>query len=394
MIRNSKLQFVVVIFCGFLAGMVSPAFSQSTQEIEKHLNDEKRELNKLRDKIARNNKELSTKGKEESNILKTLEILGDRSRLKERELKIYHWNMEMNKNKLARIEKNIQTVESQLEKQKRIVRERLRMIYKEGDMFMVKVLFSADNYSDLLQRLKYMEMIMSYDSRNFKDYALRLEKLNRDKIKLEEGRKSLLGLEESALIKVKELNREKKTKSRFLKKIMGQQVYLVQTRKELMKASEALNDLISKLEEKRILGQKIGLDDVKGRLDWPVPGKILNRFGKKRDRKLGAYIVNNGVSLKASKGTPVKSVFHGKVLYTGFLEGYGNLIIVGHGNNYHSLYGHLDKIKVAKGDTVKEGQIVGKSGESGSLEGETLYFELRHQGKPIEPMKWFRVARK
>jgi len=392
---NRKFIFqLVIVLCGLFLGMVSIAFSQSSQEIEKHLKDEKTELHKLRDKISRNNKELSSKGREESHILKTLEILEDRSRLKERELKIYHWNMEINKNKLARIGKNIQTVESQLEKQKRIVRERLRMIYKEGDMFMVKVLFSADNYSDLLQRLKYMEMIMSYDSKNFKEYALRLEQLNQEKIKLEEGRKSLLGLEKAALVKVKELNQEKKTKSQFLKKIMGQQVYLVQTRKELMKASEVLNDLISKLEEKRILGQKIGLDDVKGRLNWPAPGKLLNRFGKKRDRKLGAYIVNNGVSLKVSKGTPVKSVFHGKVLYTGFLEGYGNLIIVGHGNNYHSLYGHLDKIKVSKGDSVREGEIVGKSGDSGSLEGETLYFELRHLGKPIEPMKWFRVARK
>jgi septal ring factor EnvC (AmiA/AmiB activator) len=302
--------------------------------------------------------------------------------------------MEINKKKLSRIGKNIQTVESQLEKQKQIVRDRLRMIYQEGDLFLVKVLFSADSYSDLLQRLKYMEMIMSYDSRNFKDYALRLDQLNREKRKLEEGRQSLQELEQAALKKVEELNKEKETKSRFLKKIMGQQVYLIQTRKELMKASYNLNDLISKLEEKRILGQKIGLDDVKGRLNWPASGKLLNRFGKKRDKKLGAFIVNNGVSLKVTKGTPVKSIFHGKVLYTGFLEGYGNLIIVGHGNNYHSLYGHLDKIKVSKGDLVKEGELLGKSGDSGSLEGETLYFELRHQGKPIEPMKWFRVAGK
>ena len=116
MSRSLNFKIIGTFFCLIIIGAGSSAFSQSSQDVEKHLKDEKRELKKLREKIARNNKELSSKGREESNILKTLEILGDRSRLKERELKIYHWNMEINKKKLSRIGKNIQTVESQLEK--------------------------------------------------------------------------------------------------------------------------------------------------------------------------------------------------------------------------------------------------------------------------------------
>jgi septal ring factor EnvC (AmiA/AmiB activator) len=76
------------------------------------------------------------------------------------------------------------------------------------------------------------------------------------------------------------------------------------------------------------------------------------------------------------------------------LEGYGNLIIVGHGKDYHSLYGHLDNIITQVGKTIRTDQIIGKSGDTGSLVGESLYFELRHKGKPIEPTKWFRVARR
>ena len=102
----------------------------------------------------------------------------------------------------------------------------------------------------------------------------------------------------------------------------------------------------------------------------------------------------NGINLRAKKGTPVKSVFFGKVLFTGFLEGYGNLVIIGHGNKYHSLYGHLDTIQVKTGDVVEEGKKIGLAGDSGSLMGETLYFELRHGGKPIEPTSWFRLAKK
>ena len=92
--------------------------------------------------------------------------------------------------------------------------------------------------------------------------------------------------------------------------------------------------------------------------------------------------------MRVEKGAPVRSVFNGKVLYTGTLDGYGNIIIIGHGMNYHSLYGHLDEIISSTGKTVRSGQIIGRSGDSGSDKGEALYFEMRYKGKPIEPTVW------
>lgn len=123
-------------------------------------------------------------------------------------------------------------------------------------------------------------------------------------------------------------------------------------------------------------------------------GKVLNRFGRVRDKRFDSYIINNGVNLKVKKGTEVHSIFEGSVLFAGSLEGYGNLIIVGHGHQYHSLYGHLDRIKVQPGDHVSEGQMIGSSGDTGSLVGETLYLELRHQGKPIDPAPWLQTAKR
>jgi len=90
----------------------------------------------------------------------------------------------------------------------------------------------------------------------------------------------------------------------------------------------------------------------------------------------------------------VRSVFNGKVLYTGTLEGYGNIIIVGHGLNYHSLYGHLDEITTLSGKDVRSGQIIGRSGDTGSRLGESVYFEMRHNGKPIEPTAWLIKSKK
>ncbi len=121
----------------------------------------------------------------------------------------------------------------------------------------------------------------------------------------------------------------------------------------------------------------------------PLYGRILNKFGKKRVKEYDSYIVYNGINVMAKKGSEVKAVFDGTVLYTGELEGYGNLVIIGHGKEFHSLYGHLDNINVSTNRLVKTGEIIGLSGDSGSLEGETLYFELRKNGKPIKPNPWF-----
>ncbi len=167
------------------------------------------------------------------------------------------------------------------------------------------------------------------------------------------------------------LNKEKKLNRRL--------------RDELVQSSKQLNQLISRLENKMIHGEGIDIIDKKGSLLPPAKGDLLNKFGRKRDGKFNTYIVYNGINIKTPKGTPVRSVFDGEVLYTGILEGYGNIIIIGHGKNYHSLYGHLDEIIASTGKTVRSRQIIGRSGDTGSLLGESLYFEMRHKGKPIEP---------
>ena len=89
-----------------------------------------------------------------------------------------------------------------------------------------------------------------------------------------------------------------------------------------------------------------------------------------------------------------RAVFDGEILYTGTLDGYGNIVIIGHGHEYHSLYGHLDEIITQVGKSVRLGQIIGHSGDTGSILGESLYFEMRHKGNPIEPTAWLNQSKK
>ncbi len=378
----------------FVVHCASAYAGDSAERLQTRLEEEKSKLEQLRSKIEKQEQKMSLVAEKETSLLRTLSQTGDRLKLKEKELEVYKWNIQINRAKAFNLDADIQESERLLDRQKLILAKRLRTIYKEGPLFPIKVLFSAENMNDLLQRVKYMEMVTSYDASIFQRHYEKLRSLEAEKDNLMQTRAKLLELEQEAITKKEEINREKEEKARFLNKLKNEKSMVLLARKELFGASESLTDLIMNLEKKLAEGEGLNILESKGYLDMPVQGKVLNRFGKKRDKDYDTYIVYNGINIGVPKGTFVRSVFDGKVLYAGSLDGYGNIIIVGHGENFHSLYGHLDEIITSVGKKVRSGQIIAKSGDSGSLVGEALYFELRKDGKPIEPTSWFRWEKK
>ena len=158
---------MTIVFC-----WAGPVYSgdPSEKEIEKLIQGEKSELEALKKKIEKQAREISSMGKKESKILKTLESLENKKKVRERELKIYRWNIKINKKQLDQLSRKIKITERYLARQENMLGKRLRTLYKEGKMFPVKILFSAEDYSDLIQKVKYMDLLMSHDSRNFKNY--------------------------------------------------------------------------------------------------------------------------------------------------------------------------------------------------------------------------------
>ena len=379
--------FVLVLLFFASTGFAS---KKSTKEINALLDDEKKELIILKKKIADQDKLISSVGKKEGQLLRNLRRVDNQIKLKARELKVYQWNFLINKKKLAKLEKKFKAKSKNLITQKKLLGKRFRQIYKEGPVFPLKIFFSSNNTSEFLQHIKYMELIAQHDINLMYDYKSQLDAMKAEKKSLLAVRSKLVRLEKNALSKRLEFKNSRKNKKRFLKKILKKKKFRIQTLKELKNASSNLNDLITKLLSKLVSGEGLDILDKRGRLHLPVKGKILNKFGRQKDKQYDSFIVHNGINIKARTGTLVRSIFNGKVLYTGELEGYGNLVIIGHGKDYHSLYGHLDKIKVEPNQVVQIGDIVGLTGESGSLVGETLYLEIREKGKPVEPLSWFK----
>jgi len=384
--------FKVILFVFFISTInENAALSKinNTNEIDSLLEDEQGELEDLKQKIKKQELAIARVGKKESVTLKNLQVIGNKLKLKERELNIYKWNFKNNQKKLLSIEPRLKKTEQKIKIQQSILAARLRSIYKNGPLFPLQIMFSSNDINGLFRNIKYMNLIAEKDADLLQNYKSKYIEFKKNKMSLYAVRAKLISLEKKAKSKKNEIIRVRNEKSKILKNIKKKKYVYRKVKEELLDASMNLNKLIDKLLVKIISGEGLDISDKKGRLNMPINGKILNKFGKKRVKEYDSYIVYNGINVRAPKGSPVKAVFDGTVLYTGELEGYGNLIIIGHGKEFHTLYGHLNLIKVAANSVIKRGEVIGLSGDSGSLEGETLYFELRQNGKPIEPNPWF-----
>ena len=132
-----------------------------------------------------------------------------------------------------------------------------------------------------------------------------------------------------------------------------------------------------------------GFGRLRGRVPWPVDGAVIEvAFGKVVNARFNTVTQQNGLDLRVHEGAEVRAVGTGQVAFAGWFRGYGNLVIVDHGDGYHTLYAHLAAVARKAGDMVEAGDLVGLVGDTGSLKGAYLYFELRANGKPVDPMPW------
>ncbi|MFQ5543500.1 MAG: murein hydrolase activator EnvC family protein, partial [Nitrospiria bacterium] len=131
----------------------------------------------------------------------------------------------------------------------------------------------------------------------------------------------------------------------------------------------------------------------RGRLEWPKGGKVASLFGRQKHPKFDTMIYRKGIEIAPSRGSEVRSVYDGTIVYADWFRGYGLVIIIDHGENYYSLYAHLNKVLVSVGDMVKKERMIGEVGKTGLSRDPKLYFEIRHEGEPVNPLVWLQKRR-
>jgi septal ring factor EnvC (AmiA/AmiB activator) len=364
----------------------------------KAISEREEKLSDLDKKIKDEKEELKKAEQQESKTLKQLDDINKELSKNKNKLNSLNGRLKNLKKTTVDLEDQIKDITRDITEQKKLFNQRLTALYRyQQSGGMLRTVFSSTSYLDLSRRTKFIVMVLDQDRQTISTFLEQISSIEEKKTALQENRKSLEDTKERITDEKKQVTKKKKTQSELLKKIQQEKESHRVNVERLEREARELQSLIDSLEKQQVKGKvpsppvkSTRFAKLKGKLPFPVQGKILSRYGKKVDPKLNTTFFQKGIEIAADKGDEVRAIHQGKVLYAQPFKGYGKIIIVDHGDSYYSLSGHLSKILKTPGDRVEAGEVIALAGETGSLKGPLLYFELRHQGKTVDPLPWLR----
>lgn len=369
----------LILFCGEL---------HAQNGVAKHHD----RLRKIRDEINRVEKEIKTNEKQESSELYRLSNLDLEIDMTQSIIRNLKTEQKQKEGEIAKIEQDLETTKRELAQLKKLFSKRLVYIYKYGRMKDLELLLTARSINDGLLWLEYQKRLSENDYRNYvkiKEKQAQIAR-NRDLLTIELGEKRKLLAEKIG--KEQKLKRDKSKRQKILISIRHNTSLLRDQLADKEKAAEEIRKLIFQLEqspqEQPLLPPETLFADLHGRMLWPTTGKIVTRFGKYKHPELKTVTENIGIEIEAPLGSPVKAVASGKVTAITWQRGRGTIVIVSHYGGYYSVYTHLEEIRVDLLEQVEMGQVIGTVGESGSIKGPILHFEIWKGTEKLDPEDW------
>jgi septal ring factor EnvC (AmiA/AmiB activator) len=386
-IKSFRGFFYLIIFLSFTPSIYADFDSglddEQRQEKKHELKKLRQHMGELRQKIEgkQQQKDFATK------FLKDIEVrIGERAYV----LKKTNRHLRKQKRELKKLKQQQKKTKNQLASQRNILSEQIRAAYMIGRQEYLKLLLNQENPAVIGRTLTYYDYFHKARSQHIDEAVVTIEKLNQltvqVKIKAQEL-KSLRKQQQAEKQKleddfidrsiiIKTLEKELASQGNRLKKLVADEQLLQQLLKGIRKI---MPSMLTEIDDRETFSKR------RGRLKWPVKGKVGRFFGKSRK---AANLKWNGVLISSTEGNDVKAISHGRIAYADWLRGYGMLVIIDHGDGYMTLYGYNQALYKETGDWVEEGDVIATVGRSGGQLKSGLYFEVRVKGQPSNPVKW------
>jgi len=357
---------------------------QDTSEFEKRLAKIHEEIRVLRARI-------DEARKKESELLSRLERISLSRKIVRNELAALNLQSEKLTNDLAATRERIAGLRERLSREQRSIEKTLVTLYKYGRFDFVQFLLQAENMNAVFSESRLLTLLVSHQQDVISRYLKTMADLRSAEDEQKKQKAEVAGLIADSTRKKQELETQEAENRKLVQEIRKSREKYTQALQEQQERAKQLQSLMDRLASQEIIlpFRFVPLYEKKGKLPWPVSGKVITRFGI--EPYLNTQTMNNGIEIAPPKENTIVNAIHaGKVVYADYFQGYGNLLIIDHGMNYYSLYGHCDEFLVKKGDFVREEQPIAIAGDSGSLKGVSLYFEIRYKSKPLDPLQWLK----
>jgi len=386
-----RLIIIVIIFSFILPGK-TPGQNQQV-DLENAIQTRKIELDSIQFSLQDKKQKVQVLEGQEKQHLQTLYSIEEQLNLNNQLLTKIGKQIEDINSLVASMETQLEISRKDLENRQQFLNDRLVWIYKRSRFSSTASILSAGDFSQAARRLYMFSLLNRYDRNVLSEIEALIARIETEKTELAKQKETIISLQAEKQNQAQIIKQNRLKRQGLLKE--------VRTQKDIeIKGIEQLNEdqgrlaaiLETLLENQKILDKQAAAEfnNLKGKLLWPVQGKILRAFGKIKDKKYNTVISNPGIDINASVGTSVVASSTGEVAYISWLRGYGSFVILDHGGGYYSLYAHLDDINVESGQFVIAGEAIGTVGETGSLTEPVMHFELRYGKEQLDPIPWLR----
>jgi septal ring factor EnvC (AmiA/AmiB activator) len=377
------------IFCFIALTILFSVFLQRVFAAGEDLDANRKELEEIRQRIGKTSRTLEEKNRAER--LANSDLKKVEKSLEQMTSRVNAISSDLNQLnvKIQRAERELGQTGAQIDGLSHLVKQRLVALYKGGEIPLAQSIFTPGPAADVANDFVYLQRIVEHDRELLGGYQLRLNHQSQNLQNLAALRKKQLTLKQEMEKERREMVQLTKMKEDLLLRVRKDKNSLSQQLAELQGRAKRIDGLIRNFETTRsrqTAAPGTAFSGQKGKLSWPINGRVRIPFGNSRHPDLGTPYQSHGIEIEVSGDLPVKSVWSGKVVFANAFKGYNNLLIIDHGDSYYTLYAQAASLSCKVGDKVSQGQVVAQTdGSTGRF-----YFEIRKGGNPLDPKQWLR----
>lgn len=350
--------------------------------------DMRHELNSLRQQIDRVNNRLKSLDAARQPILAELARLDlkiEREQLGMRRIDVQQRQLQT---EISANQQRRTRLRNELEAERSRVRKVTRYVYKLGGQSYLKLFLRVDSLEQLFHNYHLFMILIRHHLAQIRSVRLKTNQLKSVNQELDQQKTELDTRKQVHRDAIKRLDALRVEQKNAVSRVNRDRITYLRLLAELRARAGELEELIHRSGSGDMSTPMRHLNALKGRLPWPLQGTISSRFGRQRSTRFNTYILNDGIEIKPESARRIKAVYPGKVVFADYFKGYGNLLIIQHAKNFHSLYGHCARFLKGRGDRIKAGDVIALVGDSGSTSGPSLYFAIRTGLKPRDPLRW------
>lgn len=389
--------FLTASILFFFAGGEVFAAEKKANDLDSQIKKQEEEYQRIQKRLSTTKKKISETTKKEKTVTQQIETLSKKITLTSQKVSVVSLKVKKINQNIVKLSNEIVEKNKKIAKVEELLKLRLVSIYKYGGVTDFNLLLSSQGAEDALANSYLLGKIAEQDQQLINELVSQKERLGKTQKQLKSQKLSLESQGKELKTQTSKLKGAANERNAILARVRKDKDLYMAQHNELLSASKKLQATVKKLlSEKRKLAAKKNPGKPEtvyyrgGRLAWPVQGKITSTFGTRIHPIFKTKITHTGLDISAPKGTPVKAADTGEVLFTGWLSGYGHVVILDHGGNLTTVYAHLSTIECREGAKVNRGGLIGRVGSTGVATGNHLHFETRVNGNAVNPMRYLK----